>query len=58
MTDDDDFPLIDTDDLSPLVNIDDVPPPTEWQEVQISHTDLPDCVNPGHTLPRQHFNLP
>jgi hypothetical protein len=23
-----------------------------------SHADLSDCVNPGHTLPHQDFNLP
>ncbi len=39
MNDDDDFPLIENDDLSPPVNIDDVPPPNEWQEVEQSRLE-------------------
>lgn len=34
MTDNDDFPLIDTEDHSQTLNLEDVPPPNKWQEIE------------------------
>jgi len=39
MNDDDDFPLIETDDLSPPADPDDVPPPNDWQEIELARQE-------------------
>lgn len=39
MNDDDDFPLIETDELSPLADLDDVPPPNDWQEIELARQE-------------------
>lgn len=40
MNDDDDFRLIETDDLSPPIDLEDLPPPTKWQELMQERLEM------------------